>query len=72
MVEAVIEAELGRPVGEVFAWFAPEPMAAASIGQAHAARLADGTEVMVKVRRPRAVAQVGTDLAVVERAALAA
>lgn len=71
-VESVIEAELGRPVAEVFAWFDAAPMAAASIGQAHAARLADGTEVVVKVRRPGAVGQVATDLAVLEQTAAVA
>ncbi len=68
-VEAVIEGELGRPVHAVFARFDTEPLAAASIGQAHAALLPDGTEVVVKVRRPAAVAQVEVDLAVLQGAA---
>jgi ubiquinone biosynthesis protein len=68
-VEEVIEAELKRPASEVFAWFDAAPLAAASIGQAHAARLVDGTEVVVKVRRPAAVARVEVDLAVLEWAA---
>lgn len=68
-VEAVIEGELGRPVRVVFARFDPEPLAAASIGQAHAARLPDGTEVVVKVRRPAAVAQVEVDLALLVKTA---
>lgn len=70
-VEAVIEAELGRPVAEVFADFDGDPLAAASIGQAHAARLADGTDVVVKVRRPGARALIEIDLAVLERVAAA-
>src|SRR5690606_23482863 len=49
--------------------FDAAPLAAASIGQAHAARLVDGTEVVVKVRRPAAVARVEVDLAVLEWAA---
>lgn len=57
-----IEMELGRPVGELFASFDPEPLAAASIGQAHAATLPDGTEVVIKVRRPGVVEQVEEDL----------
>lgn len=65
-VEAVIEAELGRPLAEVFDWFDPVALAAASIGEAHAARLVDGTPVVVKVRRPAAVAQVDVDLALLE------
>ena len=71
-VETVIEAELRRPAAEVFAWFDAVPLAAASIGQVHAARLADGTAVVVKVRRPPAVAQVEVDLAVLEWAAAVA
>lgn len=44
--------DLGAPPEEVFAEFNPEPMAAASIAQVHRARLGDGSEVVVKVRRP--------------------
>jgi ubiquinone biosynthesis protein len=39
-----------------------EPLAAASVGQVHSARLADGAEVVVKVRRPGLRKQVTTDL----------
>jgi len=44
--------DLGAPPEEVFAAFDPEPLAAASIAQVHRARLDDGSEVVVKVRRP--------------------
>lgn len=40
----------------------PIPLAAASVGQVHEARLADGQEVVVKVRRPGLPKQVNTDL----------
>lgn len=43
------------------------PLASASLGQAHAARLRDGTEVVVKVRRPGVKQQVETDLRVLRR-----
>ena len=49
--EQLIE-DLGAPPEEVFATFEPEPLAAASIAQVYRARLRDGTEVAVKVRRP--------------------
>lgn len=44
--------DLRRPVGQLFARFDDEPIAAASIAQVHAATLHDGREVVVKVRRP--------------------
>jgi ubiquinone biosynthesis protein len=51
-IREVIEAELGEPAEQAFASFDWEPLAAASIGQTHTAVLADGTPVVVKVRRP--------------------
>ncbi len=60
---ALIASEFGRPADEVFAWFAPEPVAAASLAQVHPARLHDGEEVVVKVQRPGIERLVATDLA---------
>lgn len=61
-VRAVIEADLGCRVDEVFAELSPEPIAAASIAQVHAARLVTGEEVVVKVQRPRVAALVHDDI----------
>ncbi len=47
-----IEQELGKPVSELFSSFGHDPLASGSIGQAHEATLLDGTDVIVKVRRP--------------------
>ena len=71
-VEAAIADGLGRPVDRAFARFDRRPIAAASIGQVHGAALADGTEVIVKVRRPGVVARVEVDLALLGRVAAAA
>jgi len=62
----VLEQDLGVPAAQAFASIDPTPLAAASIGQAHAAVLHDGTEVVVKVRRPGALARVQADLDLVE------
>lgn len=58
----VIREELGAPPDELFAFFDREAAASASIGQVHAARLNDGREVMVKVRKPGVEHVVEMDL----------
>src|SRR5438105_4172537 len=63
LVAAVIESELGRRPEELFAEFSPAPIAAASIGQVHTARLQDGTEVAVKVQYPGVADAIRDDLA---------
>jgi len=67
VIAAVITRELGAPPSAVFASFGSAPIAAASIGQAHAAVHSDGTPVIVKVRRPGVVAQVEVDLDILDR-----
>ena len=64
-----IEADFGRPLGEVFADFSPETLGAASLAQVHGARLPGGEEVVVKVLRPGIEVLVETDLAAVALAA---
>ena len=63
-VARVIQAELGAPPEKIFAEFDHAPRASASIGQAHPARLKDGTRVMVKVQRPHVEELVERDLEV--------
>lgn len=62
MALATIEAAFGQSTSTLFAQLEPIPFAAASVAQVHHARLHDGTEVVVKVRRPGIVAQVKSDL----------
>lgn len=71
-IHEVLITELGRPIETVFAQFDPVPLAAASIGQAYAATLWDGTAVVVKVRRPGVVEQVNEDLEILKELAATA
>ncbi|MEI6045958.1 MAG: AarF/ABC1/UbiB kinase family protein [Chloroflexota bacterium] len=71
ILETLLE-EFGRPIEEVFANFDTTPLAAASIGQTHLATLLDGTEVVVKVRRPNVVKQVEEDLEILQNLATTA
>ncbi|MFZ5510031.1 MAG: ABC1 kinase family protein [Pseudomonadota bacterium] len=59
---AEVEASFGRPLGELFARFEPQAMAAGSIAQVHRAALPDGRAVIVKVRRPGIRRQVDEDI----------
>ena len=62
MVSAQVEAAFDRPITDVFKYFDPEPMAAASIGQVHRAVLFDGQQVVVKVQYPGVVESLDADL----------
>lgn len=63
-IAAVFEAELGAAPESVFARFDSTPIASASIGQVHTARLQSGEEVIVKIQRPGVAALVERDLEV--------
>lgn len=62
-IRARIEAELGRPLAEVYADFDDTPLAAASLAQVHAATLLDGTRVVVKVQVPGIEDVIAADIA---------
>ncbi len=61
-IAAVIEADLGKSPQALFAHWEPSPLASASLGQVHAARLHDGTEVVVKVQYPGVADAMRADL----------
>lgn len=48
----ILEDNFGAPASEIFAEFEEQPIAAASLGQVHLARLKTGERVVVKVQRP--------------------
>ena len=51
-VEKIVSSELGVRISKAFSSFEHVPVAAASLGQVHAATLRDGRPVVVKVQRP--------------------
>ncbi len=61
-VRNVVQQELGAPLSSIYQSFDETPIAAASIGQVHAATLKDGTFVVVKVQRPGLDETIRTDL----------
>jgi ubiquinone biosynthesis protein len=61
-IRMIVEAELGDTLDNLFDSFNEEPLAAASIGQVHVAKLPSGEEVAVKVQRPNIKQTVETDL----------
>jgi len=63
VVRRTIEADLGRPLAEVFSSFDRRPLASASIAQVHAATLRTGERVVVKVQRSRVAPLVRLDIA---------
>jgi ubiquinone biosynthesis protein len=59
---AIVERELEKSIEEVFSTFDSIPIAAGSIGQVHKATLLDGSDVVVKVKRPGIDELIRTDL----------
>ena len=75
-VRVLAESELGAPLEKVFAWINETPIAAASLGQAYAARLLPSdtndtglANVVLKVQRPGIDAIIAVDLAALRKVA---
>ena len=65
-VEAIIQADLGKSVPQLYRSFDPLPLAAASLGQVHRAQLHSGEEVVVKIQRPGLKKLFEIDLAILK------
>ncbi len=68
-VEQIVSSEIGARISKAFLEFDKTPMAAASLGQVHRARLRDGRAVAVKVQRPNIREQIVEDLEALEEVA---
>ncbi len=71
-IKAIVETELKLPINEAFSEFSEQSIASASIGQVHAAKLIDGTPVVVKVQHVNIQAKVNEDLEVLRGLAMLA
>jgi ubiquinone biosynthesis protein len=60
--QAIVESEFGCEISSVFSYIDPVPIAAGSLAQVHRARLPDGTQVAVKIRRPNIEQLVRRDI----------
>jgi len=67
-VKSVLKEEYGASPDTVFASIDPKPLGAASIGQVHAAKLLDGTEVVVKIQRPGIYDTMDHDIQLIKKA----
>lgn len=66
VMKVTIEEALERPLADIFLEVEQEPIAAASVAQVHGATLLDGRQVVIKVQRPQAVAEVELDLEILK------
>ena len=66
VIRDIVESEFHAPADTAFAAFEAAPLACASVGQAHTAVLHDGTDVVVKVRRPNVVEDMERDFEILQ------
>lgn len=62
VVEAVLKEEFGNTLYQKFSFIDPNPLGAASIAQAHLAKLTSGETVVIKVQRPGIIQTINDDL----------
>ncbi|MEA3343429.1 MAG: AarF/UbiB family protein [archaeon] len=61
-IKDVIEHETGKKINDIFPYFEEEPIASASIGQVHVAKLKNGKKVVVKVQKPNIERKIENDI----------
>jgi ubiquinone biosynthesis protein len=69
---AMAERSLAGSLDELYVDFSAQPLASGSIAQVHAARLPDGTPVVVKIRRPGIEEEMKADLSLMRQLAIVA
>lgn len=62
VIRKIIQDDLKKPLSEIYSYVDPSPLASASVAQVHRARLKDGTEVVIKVRKPGVDSTLEADL----------
>ncbi len=62
LIPGLVQQAYGQPIEKVFAEFEMTPIASASVAHVHRARLHDGRQVAVKIRRPGQIRRVKYDL----------
>lgn len=68
VAQQIIERETGKTLVQLFDFFDEKPLASASIGQVHKAKLKTGEWVVVKVQRPRVKETIELDLSILKEA----
>jgi predicted unusual protein kinase regulating ubiquinone biosynthesis (AarF/ABC1/UbiB family) len=68
-VKETIESDFAKPIDKLFSSFDPIPLAAASLGQVHRAKLFNGEDIVVKVQRPGLKQLFTIDLAILRQIA---
>ena len=69
-IRRIVESELHQSIDDVFTYFNEDPVASASLAQAHIAELKNGNRVVVKVQRPNARSTMLSDVAILKRLTL--
>lgn len=69
-VKRIFKEETGSDIKDLFEYFNETPLGSASIGQVHRARFNDGTDVVIKVRRPGVGRLISTDLGILKDLAI--